>query len=98
MFSTITLELSKKFTMTSKMAIIFKEYYLCVRTSSEQAEIFRLDQKKPAEQHNKSPGESPSSFPRNLRWRPKWPSFSKNITCMLELAEIFRISPGISVE
>src|SRR6218665_1954698 len=88
--------------MASKMAVIFKEYYLCVRTSSEQAEIFRIGPEKLVEQHTKSPGESPWSFPRNPRWRPKWPSFSKNITCMLGLAlikaEISTIGPQKSVK
>ena len=81
------MELSKKFKMASKMAVILKEYYLYVRTSSEQAEIFRIGPEKAVEQHTKSPGQSPWNFPRNSRWRPKWLSFSKNITCMLELAQ-----------
>ena len=73
--------------MASKMDVIIKEYYLCVRTSSEQAEIARIGPEKPVEQHTESPEESPWGFPRNSRWRPKWPSFSKNITCMFELAQ-----------
>ena len=72
--------------MASKMAIIFKEHHFYVRTSSEQAEIFRIGPEKAVEQHTKSPGQSAVSFPRNPRWRPKWPSFSKNITCVFELA------------
>ena len=48
--------------MASKMAIIFKEYYLYVRTSSEQAEIFRIGPEKAVEQHTKSSGQSTVSF------------------------------------
>ena len=44
--------------MASKMAVIFKEYYLYVRTSSEQTEIFRIGPEKAVEQHTKSPGEN----------------------------------------
>src|SRR6218665_999990 len=83
----MTWELSKKFKMASKMHVIFKEYYLYVRTSSGQADIFRIGPEKSVERHTKSSGESLWSVPRNPRWRPKWTSFSKNITCMLELAQ-----------
>src|SRR6218665_4036055 len=83
----IPLELSKKFKMASKMDVIFKEYYMYVRTSSEQAAIFRIGPEKLVEQHTKSPGESHRCSPRNSRWRLKWTSFSKNITCMLELVQ-----------
>ena len=83
--------------MASKMAVIFKEYCLYVRTSSGQAEIFRIGSEKLVQQNTKSPGESPWSFPRNSIWRSKWTSFAKNITCMLELAQnklkFFRIGP-----
>jgi len=41
--------------MASKMDVIFKEYYLYVRTSSEQADIFRIGPEKSVEQHTKSP-------------------------------------------
>jgi len=34
------------------MAVILKEYYLYVRTSSEQAEIFRIALEKSVEQHS----------------------------------------------
>jgi len=44
--------------MASKMDFIFKEHYLYVRTSSEQAIILRIGPKKSVEQHTKSPGES----------------------------------------
>src|SRR6218665_3666968 len=72
--------------MASKMAIIFKENCLYVRTSSGQAEIFRIGPEKSVEQHTKSPEESPWSFPRNPRWRQKWPSFKKNFSSRLEIA------------
>ena len=55
------------------MAVIFKENYLYVRTSSGQAEIFRIGPEKSVEQHTKSPEESPWNFPGNPRWRQKWP-------------------------
>src|SRR6218665_160253 len=73
--------------MAFKMTVIFKENYLYVITSSGQAEIFRIGSEKSVEQHTKCPGESFLSFPRNSRWRSKWTSFSKNITCMLKLAQ-----------
>ena len=50
--------------MASKMAIIFKDNYLYVRTSSEQAEIFRIGPEISVEQQTKSPGESAWSFSR----------------------------------
>src|SRR6218665_120242 len=59
-----SLQLSKKFKMASKMDIIFKEYYLYVRTSSEQAEIFRIGPEKLVEQHTNSSDESLWSSPR----------------------------------
>jgi len=42
--------------MASKMDVIFKEYYLYIRTSSEEAEIFRIGPEISVEQHTKSPG------------------------------------------
>ena len=44
------------------MDVIFKEYYLYVRTNSEQAEIFRIGPDKSVEEHTKSPGESPGAL------------------------------------
>ena len=48
--------------MASKMTVIFKENYLYVRTSSGQAEIFRIGSEILVEQHTKSPGKSPGAF------------------------------------
>src|SRR6218665_3743312 len=82
----ITLELSKKFKMASKMAIIFKEYYLCVRISSEQAEIFRIGPGISVEQHTKRPGQSPWSFQEIQDGVQNGRHLNRNISFMLEIA------------
>jgi len=55
------MKLSQKFKMASKMAIIFKEYYFYVRTSSGEVKIFRIRPEQSVQQHTKSPGESPGA-------------------------------------
>ena len=72
--------------MASKMAVIFKEHHLYVWISSEQAEIFRMGPVKSAEQHTKSPGESPGAFQEIQDGVQNGHHFSKNISRMLEIA------------
>jgi len=71
--------------MASKMDVIFKEYYLYVRSSPEQADIFRIGPEKSAEQHTKSPGESPATFQKAQDGIQNGRHL-KNISCMLEIA------------
>ena len=70
--------------MASKMDVIFKEYYLYVRTSSEQADIFRIGPEKSVEQHTKSPWESTWSSPRIQDGDQNGRHLSKNINSILE--------------